>query len=134
MPKKEKIEQVTPKVVQSIVDQVDKLEDDFNKVKDLPKNDLAAFIAPMKDLNHFWKHALTFDVMENTENAFEVKVTECLWAKTFRNNDAADIGYACICHSDFVAAEAFNPKMKLIRTKTLMQGHDCCNHRYIMKA
>jgi len=37
MPKKEKIEQVTPKVVQSIADQVDKLEYDFNKVKELPK-------------------------------------------------------------------------------------------------
>jgi len=37
MPKKEKIEEVTPKVVQSIVDQVIKLEDNFNSFKDLPK-------------------------------------------------------------------------------------------------
>jgi hypothetical protein len=23
--------------------------------------------------------------------------------------------------------------IKLIRTKTLMQGHDCCNHRYVLE-
>ena len=30
--------------------------------------------------------------------------------------------------------ERFNPKMRMIRTKTLMQGDDCCNNRYIIEA
>ena len=25
----------------------------------------------------------------------------------------------------------FNPAFKMERTKTLMEGDDCCNHRYI---
>lgn len=101
--------------------------------KSLPKNDLAAFVTPMTKQDYFWKHALTFDIIENTETAFEVNITECLWAKTFKEANAADIGYAMICHSDFAMAPAFNPKLKLIRSKTLMQGHDCCNHRYVME-
>jgi predicted ArsR family transcriptional regulator len=101
--------------------------------KSLPKNDLAALVAPMKKADYFWKHVLTFDVVADTKTAFEVKITECIWAKTFHDFKAPDIGCAMICHPDFAIARAFNPKMKLIRTKTLMQGHDCCNHRYIME-
>jgi hypothetical protein len=82
----------------------------------------------------FWRHVLTFELVENTAKAAEIKVTECLWAKTFREANAADIGYAFVCHGDFAYAPAFNPKMKMIRTKTLMQGHDCCNHRYVIGA
>jgi len=56
---------------------------------------------------------------------------ECLTAEVFREEDAAEIGYATVCHADFALPEGFNPKIKLIRDKTLMQGHDCCNHRYV---
>lgn len=93
----------------------------------------STFVAPLKDPGALVKHVLTCEVVEDTEKAAEMKVTECLWAKTFREAEAADIGYATICHGDYAAAAAFNPKMKMIRTKTLMQGHDCCNHRYVME-
>jgi len=36
-------------------------------------------------------------------------------------------------HKFLVDASAFNPKLKMIRSKTLMQGHDCCNHRYVVE-
>lgn len=98
-----------------------------------PKRDLAAFATPLVQPGEFAKHALTYQIVEHTEKALEIKVTECLWAKTFREKDATDIGYAAICHPDFAAAPAFNPKMKMVRTKTLMQGNDCCNHRWLME-
>lgn len=66
--------------------------------------------------------------------AVELKVSECLWAKTFRGAEAGDLGNALVCDSDYAAAEGFNPKMRMIRSKTLMQGHDCCNHRYVLEA
>jgi hypothetical protein len=68
---------------------------------------------------------------EETEDSLDVRITECLWAKTFCEMDATDIGYAVICHGDFAAASRLNPRLKLIRTKTLMQGHECCNFRYV---
>jgi predicted ArsR family transcriptional regulator len=102
-------------------------------VSSLPKNDLAGFVSVLKKPDYFWKHALTFEIVEDTPTTFEVKVTECIWAKTFHDFKAPDIGYAMVCHSDFAMAQAYNPKMKLTRTKTLMQGHDCCNHRYVME-
>jgi hypothetical protein len=103
-------------------------------LKKNPKNDLATYTAEVRNPGPLFKHALTYTVVEDTPTAVEMRISECLWAKTFREADAADIGYALLCHSDFASAPAFNPKMEMIRTKTLMQGNDCCNHRWVMKA
>jgi hypothetical protein len=94
-------------------------------------NDFAAFNASMKEPDHFSKHILTLEVVEDTPRAVEVKVTECLWAKTFRELGAAEIGYRLICHRDYADCQGFNPRITLTRTKTLMQGDDCCNHRFL---
>ena len=100
----------------------------------VPQADLRTFTQWAREPDRFWQHVLTFEVIEDVENALEVKVTECLWARTFRSNDAADIGYALVCHPDFTICRGFNPKIRMERTKTLMQGHDCCNHRWILEA
>ena len=57
--------------------------------------------------------------MEDSETALEVRITECLWASTFRAADAADLGYSWVCHPDFAMARAFNPEMRLHRDRTL---------------
>lgn len=97
----------------------------------LPSNDFEAWTDTLREPDRFWRHVLTTQVVEDTEKAFEVKITECLWAKTFREADAADIGYAVICHPDYAYCQAFNPKIRMIRTKTLMQGDEYCNHRWV---
>ena len=102
--------------------------------KAAPSNGLADWVFPLKNPNRLWRHALTYQIVEDTDNAFEVRITECLWAKTFRDAEAADLGYACICHPDYAMAAAFNPKLHLIRDTTLMQGDSHCNHRWEMKA
>ena len=97
----------------------------------VPCNDLAAFTASMRDPDHFAKHVLTVEIVEDTPQAIEVKVTECLWAKTFREMGAANIGYLLICYRDYADCQGFNPKITLTRSKTLMQRDDCCNHRFV---
>lgn len=78
-----------------------------------------------------WEPMLNMEVVEDTETAFELKVSECLLAAVFRDANAADIGYAHVCWGDYAWAEGFNPKIKLVRDKTLMEGDKYCNHRYI---
>lgn len=105
-------------------------------LQSLPKRDIATLIA-MTEKNPLYKNVLTFEIVEQTDKAFEVKISECLWAKTFREakeSAAAAIGYATICHPDYAFARIYNPNIKLIRTKTLMQGHNCCNHRWVLEA
>jgi len=98
----------------------------------LPKRDLAAMAVYMK-VNPIFQKALTYEIVEESEGALELRITECLWAKTFREADASDIGYAAICYPDIAMASAYNPNIKFLRTKTLMQGNDCCNHKYVME-
>jgi len=78
-------------------------------------------------------NALTFTVAEDTDKVYELRVTECLWAQTFIAAKAGDLGYAGVCFGDYAFAKAFNPSVEMVRDKTLMQGHDSCNHRYLWK-
>lgn len=97
-----------------------------------PDISLQSYVNQFKT-NPLYKKALTFDIIEDNDKTFEMRVTECLTYTTFKTADACDIGHACICHGDYAWAVGFNPKIKLIRDKTLMQGHDYCNHRYIIE-
>jgi len=105
--------------------------DDFNseRIPNLEATSLKDFINPILK-NENYKIRLDIQVLEFTDKVYQHKVTNCLWAKTFLAKNAGDIGYATICHGDISGATAFNPKLKLELTKTLMEGHDCCDHRY----
>ncbi len=80
---------------------------------------------------HFWSCAYTSQRIENTPKSYEMKVTECLWAQTFLEANAGDIGFASICYGDEAMAAAFDPRLKLIRPKALMKGDDCCHFRWV---
>ena len=99
------------------------------QAKGSPDNSFAAYVDTFRSAAY--DKSLTKEVKEDTETVFELKVTECIWAAVFRKAGAGDIGYAAVCYGDYAWAEGFNPKIKMIRDKTLMQGHDCCNHRYV---
>jgi hypothetical protein len=96
--------------------------------------DLVSFASRLQNVPPIIQHALEAEIVEHTAEAFEYRVKKCLWAKAFRDMDAADIGYAMICYPDHAVAKGLNPKLRLIRTKTLMQGDDSCTLRYVMEA
>ncbi len=97
-------------------------------------------VTSFKEFKDYWKnaavdeyifHASTVEFPEESDTVLQCKVTECLWAKTFRELGAAEFGKIMLCDPDFPFASTMNPKLKLERTKTLMEGYDCCDHRYI---
>ena len=95
----------------------------------LGKSDFKSYISIFRDPKML--ASLTMEIIEDTDTVFEIRVTDCLAAESFLPYKAGDIGYAAVCWGDYNWASDFNPKIKLIRDKTLMQGHDCCNHKYI---
>lgn len=105
--------------------------DDINLTKkpNLEATSVRDFIQPVLDSKN-QRIRTDIEIIELTDKVCEAKITNCLWAKTFRDMNAGDIGYANTCHGDFSSATAYNPKLKLKRTKTLMEGHDCCDHIY----
>jgi hypothetical protein len=61
----------------------------------------------------------------------EIAVTECVLVGPVLENDMGKIGNAWLRHEDYGHAQGYNPRIELIRDKTLMLGHSCCNHRYV---
>jgi hypothetical protein len=105
--------------------------------RDLKNRDVESLISnfwvPMQK-SRLWSHTIPVEIIKMESSEGIVKMPECLVATTFREADAADIGYAAICYADFSVANAFNPKIKLIRNKCLMKGDDCCLFEYSLTA
>jgi hypothetical protein len=102
-----------------------------NWAKGMKKREFAAYFDFVREPSREWIHTCTHEIIEDTDNVLEIKYTECIYADIFREVNAQDIGYAAFCYGDFAIFPALDPRIKVIRTKTLMQGDDCCNHRFI---
>lgn len=95
---------------------------------------MAEFVALIKGMAEGpAKLIQTAEFIEENDQVLEMKITECLWAKTFREADAAEIGYAGICYQDYAWTKSLNPQLTLYREKTLMEGDDACINRWVME-
>lgn len=79
------------------------------------------------------KGIVHYEVIETKETKTRLKVTSCLFARLVKElNIPRDWGYDLYCSDDEHMVRGFNQRMKFIRSKTLMEGHDCCDHCYQM--
>lgn len=102
------------------------------KLDKLPHDTMDDFIEYHRGFHgtDFAKAAQTEEEVEIGPKRYVFIMRKCHWAETFRELGAADLGYALNCSSDFAYARCFNPKLRLERSKTLMQGDDCCEFVY----
>ena len=105
-----------------------------NWAKSVEKKEFAAYFDFLRNPDRDWLHTCTHEIIEDTDKVLQVKYTECIYAEIFREENAQDIGYAAFCHGDFAIFSALDPRITLIRTKTLMQGDDCCDHRFVWES
>lgn len=91
-------------------------------------NSLAAF---REALMHWTKgQALEISVVEESETTFAFNVTRCRYAELYRDLGIPHLGPILSCARDFALIEGFNPRIRLTRTRTLMDGAPCCDFRY----
>jgi len=71
---------------------------------------------------------------EQLENGVQLCCTTCPQHQLAvdMGGSAADWLYHLVCATDPYAAEAVEPPVRFRRTKTLMQGDDCCDHAYVV--
>jgi len=70
--------------------------------------------------------------LEDTAKRQAYRFTRCMWAEVFAELEALDIGF-WLCEGDSPMSSAFNPAIGFQRTKTLMEGDDCCDHIFYLK-
>ena len=68
--------------------------------------------------------------VERENGAATFRVSKCPVRDLAERTGMREWLYHLACSTDPHTARAFSSRMGFTRTKTLMQGHDCCNHRY----
>lgn len=95
------------------------------------KNDIEELVHVIWE--HFGKSGGFEFQVEHKEHGVQIYCTKCPLADMARTIGEAEWGYRFYCATDPIMVEAFNPNIGLIRTKTLMEGHEHCNHFYYYK-
>lgn len=85
-----------------------------------------------QDLQVLWTKddALEIEVLEATDKTFDYNVHRCRYAETYREMGLGDIGHLLSCNRDAVFCQGYDPRIRMKRTQTLMQGASHCDFRY----
>jgi len=89
-------------------------------------------LAHLERVVELWKQgdALQLKVMAADEGQLAFDVTYCAYAEMYRRLGIADLGATLSCQRDRAFIEGFNPRIRLERSQTLMEGGACCDFRY----
>jgi L-2-amino-thiazoline-4-carboxylic acid hydrolase len=74
--------------------------------------------------------ALEIEVKEQTDTTFTFNVVRCRYAETYKAMGLGEIGHLLSCNRDGAFCEGYDPKLKLERTQTIMQGASYCDFKY----
>ena len=74
--------------------------------------------------------ALEIEVQEQSDTRFVFNVVRCRYAETYKAMGLGEIGALLSCNRDGAFCEGYDPKLKLERTQTIMQGASHCDFRY----
>ena len=74
--------------------------------------------------------ALRTEVVKSTPTEFDFNVVKCRYSEMYRAMGLADLGAILSCNRDGAFCEGYDPKLKLTRTQTLMEGATHCDFRY----
>ena len=74
--------------------------------------------------------ALEIEVEEQSEASFRFNVTRCRYAETYKAMGLGEIGHLLSCNRDGAFCEGYDPRLKLERSQTIMQGASHCDFKY----
>ena len=72
------------------------------------------------------------DVLEQTPTTYFFNVTRCPYYDKYKELGLEEFGVGFSCCRDKPFARGFNPKLRLERTKTIMEGSEYCDFRYYL--
>jgi L-2-amino-thiazoline-4-carboxylic acid hydrolase len=78
--------------------------------------------------------SLEIEVLEASDTRFDFNVTRCRYAETYREMGLGKVGHLLSCNRDGAFCEGYDPKLKLKRKQTIMEGATCCTFRYSLEA
>ena len=70
------------------------------------------------------------EVLEETSTTYYFNVHRCLYYEKYKELGLEEIGVQLSCCRDEPFARGLDPRLKLSRTQTIMEGADFCDFRY----
>ena len=77
--------------------------------------------------------ALEIEVKEQSDSTFRFNVVKCRYAEAYKAMGMGEIGHLLSCNRDGAFCEGYDPRLKLERTQTIMQGATHCDFKYTYK-
>ena len=74
------------------------------------------------------------DVLEQTSTTYFFNVHRCPYYEKYQELGLDEFGVQLSCCRDESFARGFNPRLKLVRSKTIMEGADYCDFRYYLQS
>lgn len=74
--------------------------------------------------------ALQMEILEQSPKRFYFNVTRCRYAEMYKELGIPELGHLLSCGRDAALMSGFNPRIKLSRTQTIMDGAPFCDFRY----
>jgi hypothetical protein len=74
--------------------------------------------------------SLDVEVLAADDKHLDFNVTRCRYAEFYKELGLPEIGFLLHCNRDFAMIDGFNPKLKLVRTQTVMEGASHCDFRF----
>jgi hypothetical protein len=74
--------------------------------------------------------AMTVNFLEETDRNLNFNVTRCGYAELYQKMGILEFGYCLSCSRDEPFIQGFNPRIRLLRTQTIMQRAPFCDFRY----
>jgi hypothetical protein len=95
------------------------------------RNDLSAYA----EILPIWQEggALEVDLTISEPDRLEFDVTRCRYAEMYRELGIAELGAVLSCNRDGAFCTGFNPAIELTRSRTIMEGADRCDFRYVVE-
>jgi hypothetical protein len=89
---------------------------------------LKGFVA----LRELWTRGGALETREiaASEAGYDYDVTRCRYAEMYREMGLGDIGHLLSCNRDGTFCQGYDPRIKLTRTQTIMEGASHCDFRY----
>jgi hypothetical protein len=87
------------------------------------------------DIQSIWRAggALEIEEHEQRDDYLAFDVVRCRYADMYREIGAEKLGASLSCNRDGTLCEGYDKRIKMQRTKTIMEGFDHCDFRYTFK-
>ena len=84
------------------------------------------------DLYKYWtaEDALVIEQIARDDKQFDFNVIRCRYAEMYKSIGLGEIGHLLSCQRDGTFCEGYDPRIRLTRTQTIMQGASHCDFRY----